>query len=263
MPAAPYAASAITDDDWTMRTSALGVDMVEVTLTLGAAGRQRLRSQQLTLSAAAAALLLVLVPLPSACTALLAAAAAATAAALARAAPFPPPPLLAPLLPPPARLLALALELALRAAALALALALLPQPVVQESVIAMRGLGVQLRTVRQQRRGMCGLRAAGAGSGGGGGAPPSTCRFVDASSLKALVVNEGIQACDVRYYLALVTAGQARLLLLFDHARPRLPALSRAYRSLLPVLFPALTAAATERYLEGIAEGAALQAETH
>jgi len=228
------------DDDWTLRTSSLGADVAEVTLTLCAAARRRQAASLLAL-AAAAALLISLLPLPP----LAAAAAAAAPPLLQRSAALRQ---LLLLLQPllhggagggaggggdgGASLLAAALEACARLALLCVALAALPQPVVQESVVALRGLGVQLRTVRR-----------------GGGA---SVRFVDASRLRALVVNEGIQRCTVRYYLALVVAGRASLLLLFDHARPRLPAVGDIYRSLFAALFPELASDAAERYLDAI-----------
>lgn len=95
---------------------------------------------------------------------------------------------------------------------------LLPQPVVQESVLAGKSFGCQLTTVKAN-----GSRSH---------------RFVDVHNIKALVVNEGIQSCNVRYYLAMTVAGQKRLLLLFDHARPRLPVLAKIFRTLHITLFP-------------------------
>ena len=223
------------DDDWTLRTSALGEDVVEVTLTLGSAARHRQTTVALIV-AAAAALLVSLLPLPP-LTAAAGSAAAAAAPLL--------PPLLHELLPQRGAsagigasasvgALTAAIEVVARLALLYAVLAALPQPVVQESVVALRGLGVQLRTVRR------------------GGAASVT--FFDAAHLRALVVNEGIQRCSVRYYLALVVAGRATLLLLFDHARPRLPAIGSIYRSLLTVLFPDVASGAADRYLRAVEE---------
>ncbi len=228
-PPATFAARDLTDDDWSLRTVHAGDGTVEVTLTLCRSARRRQTRQFLAL-ACVAALALFAAPLPAGGAAAWewlcgAAAAALPLPAAARA--------WARAVPAWARALApLAAAAGLRLAALAALLAALPQPVVQESVLALRGLGVQVKTVRR------------------GGA--AACRFVDAGSVRALVVNEGFQACDVRYYLALVLARRGRLMLLFDHARPRLPALASAYRALLPALFPDATAAAAHRYVDRV-----------
>jgi len=50
-------------------------------------------------------------------------------------------------------------------------------------------------------------------------------------------VNEGIQRCDVAFYLACVVAGRPSLLLLFERARPRLPVIARILRELDAVMF--------------------------
>ena len=84
-------------------------------------------------------------------------------------------------------------------------------------MLAVRGLGLALTDLR-------------------GGAVVSR-RFVDAGALKSIVVNEGMQRCDVAFYLACVVAGQGRLLLLFERARPRLPVIARIQRELDAVMF--------------------------
>ena len=233
--APPYTSADLRDDDWTLRTVHAGAGVVEVTLTLCAAARRRAARLQLCV-AAAAALALFAAPLPLGLALPLLplldaqAASAAASAALASS---------------PWEWLAVAAAAAARLAALAALLAALPAPVVQESVLALRGLGVQVKSVRR------------------GGA--AAVRFVDAGSLRALVVNEGVQRCDVRYYLALVLAGAGAaaaaadadraLLTLFDASRPRLPALASAYRSLLPALFPVETAAAADRVIDRLVAG--------
>ena len=62
--------------------------------------------------------------------------------------------------------------------------------------------------------------------------------FVPARALRSILVNEGIQRCDVAFYLACVVAGRDSLLLLFEAARPRLPVLARIHRELDAVMFP-------------------------
>lgn len=56
--------------------------------------------------------------------------------------------------------------------------------------------------------------------------------FVPAADVAAVVVNEGITRCDVRYYLALVVMGRPRLELLFEEPRPGLPVVADAYRAI-------------------------------
>lgn len=90
---------------------------------------------------------------------------------------------------------------------------LLPAQIVQENVVAIRGVGVQMTSVYDTGR--------------------RVRTFVQSDRIRAALVNEGIQGCDVRYYLALLVAGREGMVLLFDAARPRLPVLSHIYRHLL------------------------------
>lgn len=199
-----------------MRTTSVGDNVAEITFTVGKAARLRhARFQYAILAVVALVAFIAPIPLSApVATALqghwLSYLFSATALAW---------------IPPVADVL-------LRMALLGIVKQLLPQPVVQESVVAMRGLGLQMRS----------LRANGS----------QHCHFIDAHSLKAVIVNEGIQMCDVRYYLALVVSGRRNLVLLFDAARPRLPCIGRAYRLLLPTLFPDSCAADCDRYLDAI-----------
>ena len=94
----------------------------------------------------------------------------------------------------------------------------LPHPIIQESLLALRGVGIQTRT----------LRSTGA----------VVCKLYDASSLREIIIHEGVQTCHVRFYLALVVSDSKNLSLAFDTSRPRLPILSRIYRTIHPVMFP-------------------------
>jgi GPI-GlcNAc transferase complex, PIG-H component len=105
-----------------------------------------------------------------------------------------------------------------------------PRTVIQESVVALRGLGLQIKTLRSDGN--------------------EKCNFYDSYSLKSLLIHEGIQFCAVRYYAAVVVAGKKSLVLLFDHSRPRLPLLGKIYRALYPCLFPDAAAADVDRYCE-------------
>jgi hypothetical protein len=88
--------------------------------------------------------------------------------------------------------------------------------VVQQSIAATRGLGLQLTSVADD------------------GSRQST--FLDASGLRGIVINEGLRRCGVEYYLAIVASGKKKLLLPFDHARPRLPVLAHIYRHLTHIM---------------------------
>lgn len=114
--------------------------------------------------------------------------------------------------------LTILLQLFLRLVFALAASKLVPNFVVQESMLVIRNLGIQLKSVTSS------------GS--------SSYQFIDASSVKSIIINEGIQSCDVRYYLAIVVAGRKTLVLAFDGSRPRLPVLSRIYRTVHTVMFP-------------------------
>jgi len=87
----------------------------------------------------------------------------------------------------------------------------------EQRVLAVRGLGLALTDLR-------------------GGAVVRRS-FVPARALRSILVNEGIQRCDVAFYLACVVAGRDSLLLLFETARPRLPVLAKIHRELDAVMF--------------------------
>jgi hypothetical protein len=94
---------------------------------------------------------------------------------------------------------------------------LLPRLVVEESLLAMRGLGLQLTTRRDD------------GS--------TSSQFIDAQSVKALVVNEGVQSCDVWYYLAVVVVGRPTMVLAYEASRPRLAVLSHIYKRVHSLMY--------------------------
>jgi hypothetical protein len=101
-------------------------------------------------------------------------------------------------------------------AAAVVAAIMTPRSVVQESVACVRGLGVQVTTVFDDgSREVC---------------------FIDAASVKGIVINEGMRTCKVRYYLAVVAAGRRSMVLLFSHAQPRLPVIAHMYAHLTRVM---------------------------
>ena len=224
--AAAAAANAVVAEvpsgEWSMRIASSGGDdphVSEVTLSASAALRRRYAAIQYAVQAVLA-VVCVLVPAPAAVSAALDAVAGAAVAWAAG------------VLAADRHLAALADgftageagwvrfggELVLRLFIVLALSRLVPQFVVEESVLAMRHLGVQLRRVTT-----------------GGGAKYA---FYDASSVEALIVNEGIQTCAVRYYMALVVTGRRSLVLAFDASRPRLPVLSAAFTHLHAVMFP-------------------------
>lgn len=205
------------DAGWTLRTVSLGPHAIEVSLQ---ANEQRLHSIRVTqyVIMAIITVLAAFLPAPAAVHTALDFAAGGASGWLAGSSSVAPGsdagghPWLR-------RGLDLLVRLALASIALKV---LVPQPVVQESLVALRGVGVQMRAVH----------ANGA----------SSSQFIDAHSLREIIVHEGIQTCSVRYYMALVVTGREKLVLAFDAARPRLPVLSRIYRTIHPVMYPELHA---------------------
>jgi hypothetical protein len=113
--------------------------------------------------------------------------------------------------------LVFAAEVAVRmGAALLLSKLVVGKSVVQESVAAVRGLGLQLTTVYDD------------------GSREST--FIEAGSIRGVIVNEGIRRCRVIYYLAVAASGRKNLVLLFEHSQPRLPTVAHIYSTFSKVL---------------------------
>lgn len=88
--------------------------------------------------------------------------------------------------------------------------------VIQESVAAIRGLGLQITTIYNN------------------GHKETT--FIDAYSIRSIIVNEGIRSCNVLYYLAVIASGRRNMLLLYEYSRPRLPVIAYIYSKLIQVL---------------------------
>ena len=84
-------------------------------------------------------------------------------------------------------------------------------------MLVVRGVGLQ----RTSRFALCGSRT----------------NFMPVHDIEAVIVNEGITRCNVRYYLALVIARRQRMELLFEQAQPRLHILSDAYRTINKALY--------------------------
>ena len=190
-------------DDWVLTAARHGDAAVEVSLRRVDSGGGGGGASALWASAAAAA------------AAAASAAAAAAAAPAAEARPVLTALVLACLLSPLLVLLLLSRRSCCGGAAAAAAAAATSE---EQRVLAVRGLGLALTDLR-------------------GGAVARRA-FVDAGALKSIVVNEGVQRCDVAFYLACVVAGRGELLLLFDRARPRLPVIARILRELDAVMFP-------------------------
>lgn len=88
--------------------------------------------------------------------------------------------------------------------------------VIQESVAAIRGLGLQITTVYENGR--------------------KDTTFIDSYSIRSIIVNEGIRSCNIIYYLAVIASGRRTMLLLYEYARPRLPVIAYIYSKLVRVL---------------------------
>ena len=93
------------------------------------------------------------------------------------------------------------------------ALYLFPKGPTIETVTAIRGLGIQQSVITP-------------------GGRRSVEYLVPAVSIAGIIINEGIQHCDVRYYMGLVVRGRPTLQLMFTESRPRLPVLAIAHREL-------------------------------
>ncbi|CCI40626.1 unnamed protein product [Albugo candida] len=67
-------------------------------------------------------------------------------------------------------------------------------------------------------------------------------RFIDRTHLQAILINEAISFASVYYYIAFVTkTSPDRLILAFEHLRPRVSFLQEIYNSIRTVCFPTLS----------------------
>lgn len=89
-------------------------------------------------------------------------------------------------------------------------------PPLAETVLAVRNVGLQLTTVFDD-----GSKAV---------------KFVDSGSIRAIVMNEGIQGCGVHYYIAIIVAGQRDMVLAFPHVQPRLAIAAPIFREMHSVM---------------------------
>jgi phosphatidylinositol glycan class H protein len=59
---------------------------------------------------------------------------------------------------------------------------------------------------------------------------PAAQFFIAKQNIKHIIINEGITFADIIFYLAVVVAGQDKMVVLFDSLRPKLPILSEVWR---------------------------------
>ncbi|KAF0712869.1 hypothetical protein AaE_011937 [Aphanomyces astaci] len=90
--------------------------------------------------------------------------------------------------------------------------------VVEESLLVIPQIGVQLR--KKQRNGH------------------ETFMFIEATCIKAVVINEAISFSDVIYYLAFLVENERKMVLAFETFCPRIVALQKIYRGTKQLLFP-------------------------
>ena len=88
--------------------------------------------------------------------------------------------------------------------------------VTEESLVVMRGLGVELRT--RYRSGS------------------ERHRFLQHAEIADVIINEGITFQRVIFYMAFVVHDADRLVLAFEHLRPKLPVLQQIYSGAREVL---------------------------
>jgi hypothetical protein len=87
-----------------------------------------------------------------------------------------------------------------------------------ESVLAARGVGLQLTSTFDS-----GAR---------------TVRFLEAQTIRSIIINEGIQGCTVQFYLAVIATGQKEMVLVFPHSQPRLAVIVPIFRDLHALMTP-------------------------
>ncbi|KAH9101428.1 hypothetical protein LEN26_015236 [Aphanomyces euteiches] len=90
--------------------------------------------------------------------------------------------------------------------------------VIEESVLVIPQIGVQLRKKQQNGH--------------------EKFMFLEATSIKAVVINEAITFSDVIYYLAFIVQDESKMILAFEAFRPRVIALQKIYRGTKQLLFP-------------------------
>ncbi|KAL1921208.1 uncharacterized protein VTP21DRAFT_10924 [Calcarisporiella thermophila] len=89
--------------------------------------------------------------------------------------------------------------------------------VTQESLLIIRDLGIQVRTVYADGR--------------------ATSQFIDRAKLSDIIINEGITLWQVKFYMALMVEGHDRLVVVFEHLLPRLKVLLEVYHGARAVMY--------------------------
>ncbi|CDS04036.1 hypothetical protein LRAMOSA06991 [Lichtheimia ramosa] len=91
--------------------------------------------------------------------------------------------------------------------------------VIQESILAMKDVGIQVRTVYWGGR--------------------TVSRFIDRRKIHDIVINEGITMWQIKSYMAIIVKNQEHMIVVFEHLLPRLrPTLLEAYAGTRAIIFP-------------------------
>ncbi|KAI8148697.1 GPI-GlcNAc transferase complex, PIG-H component-domain-containing protein [Fennellomyces sp. T-0311] len=89
----------------------------------------------------------------------------------------------------------------------------------QESILAVKDIGVQVRTVYWGGR--------------------SVSKFIDQHKIDDIIINEGITMWQIKSYMAILVKQQDRMVVVFEHLLPRLrPVLLDVYWGTRAVIFP-------------------------
>ncbi|CAG8434453.1 13771_t:CDS:2 [Funneliformis mosseae] len=87
----------------------------------------------------------------------------------------------------------------------------------EESILSIRDVGIQVKTIYVNGR--------------------SVSRFIDKSKISDVIINEGINMLQVKFYMAIIVEGQDRMVVVFEHLLPKLNILLKVYRGTRSVIF--------------------------
>ncbi|KAI1302175.1 hypothetical protein EDD11_005640 [Mortierella claussenii] len=89
--------------------------------------------------------------------------------------------------------------------------------VTEETILVIRDVGVQVKTVYLGGR--------------------SSCRFIDRSKISDIIINEAITMMHIRVYMAIIVEGEDKMVVVFQHLLPRLNVLLQAYHGARSIIF--------------------------
>ncbi|CAI2165762.1 24_t:CDS:2 [Funneliformis geosporum] len=87
----------------------------------------------------------------------------------------------------------------------------------EESILSVRDVGIQVKTIYMNGR--------------------SVSRFIDKSKISDVIINEGINMLQVKFYMAIIVEGQDRMVVVFEHLLPKLSILLKVYRGTRSIIF--------------------------